>query len=94
MSAGKPQNPKPLSATLIPINTTVFSLLTAKPDHQMFSVSLRDIKQVLKPKKCVDSATLLPAQYHKFLACEDSNLHAVQAGNLEAAMAGSLPSCL
>ena len=33
----------------------------------MFSVSLRDIKQVLKLKKYVDSATLLPAQYHKFL---------------------------
>ena len=33
----------------------------------MFSVSLRDIEQVLKLKKCVDSATLLPAQYHKFL---------------------------
>ena len=33
----------------------------------MFSVSLRDIKQVLKSKKCVDPATLLPAQYHKFL---------------------------
>ena len=33
----------------------------------MFSVSLRDIEQVLKLKKCVDPATLLPAQYHKFL---------------------------
>ena len=33
----------------------------------MFSVSLRDIEQVLKPKKCVDPATLLPAQYYKFL---------------------------
>ena len=30
----------------------------------------------------------------EILACEDSNLHAVQAGNLGAAMAGSLPSCL
>ena len=28
------------------------------------------------------------------LACDDSNLHAVQAGNLGAVMAGSLPSCL
>ena len=67
MSAGKSQDPKPLSATPIPINTTTFSLLAAKPDHQVFSVSLRDIEQVLKLKKCVDSATLLPAQYHKFL---------------------------
>ena len=66
-SAGKPQNPKPLSATPISINAAVFSLLAAKPDHQVFSVSLRDIEQVLKPKKCVDPATLLPAQYHKFL---------------------------
>ena len=67
MSAGKSQDPKPLSATPIPINTATFSLLAAKPDHQVFSVSLRDIEQVLKPKKCVDPATLLPAQYHKFL---------------------------
>ena len=66
-SAGKPQNPKPLSATPITINAAIFSLLTAKPDHQVFSVSLRDIEQVLKLKKCVDSATLLPAQYYKFL---------------------------
>ena len=51
----------------IPINTATFSLLATKPDHQVFSISLRDIKQVLKLKKCVDSATLLPAQYHKFL---------------------------
>ena len=28
------------------------------------------------------------------LTCDDSNLHAVQAGNLGVAMAGSLPSCL
>ena len=67
MSAGKSQDPKPLSTTPILINTAIFSLLTAKPDHQVFSVSLRDIKQVLKLKKCVDPATLLPAQYHKFL---------------------------
>ena len=67
MSAGKSQDPKPLSTTPISINTAVFSLLAAKPDHQVFSVSLRDIEQVLKPKKCVDPATLLPAQYHKFL---------------------------
>ena len=66
-SAGKSQDPKPFSATPIPINAAVFSLLTAKPDHQVFSVSLRDIEQVLKPKKHVDPATLLPAQYHKFL---------------------------
>ena len=62
MSAGKSQDPKPFSATPISINTAVFSLLAAKPDHQVFSVSLRDIEQVLKLKKCVDPATLLPAQ--------------------------------
>ena len=73
MSAGKPQDPKPLSATPIPINAAVFSLLAAKPDHQVFSVSLRDIEQVLKPKKHVDPATLLPAQYHKFLEIFSKN---------------------
>ena len=54
-------------ATPIPINATAFSLLAAKPDHQVFSVSLRDIEQALKPKKCVDPATVLPPQYHEFL---------------------------
>ena len=58
---------KPLPAMPIPINSAAFSLLAAKPDHQMFSVSLRDIEQVLKPKKCVDPATVLPSQYHEFL---------------------------
>ena len=32
--------------------------------------------------------------YPILTACDDSDLHAVQAGNLGAAMAGSLPSCL
>ena len=30
-------------------------------------MSLRDIEHVLKPKPCVDPATVLPPQYHKFL---------------------------
>ena len=34
------------------------------------------------------------AHIFQYLACNNSNLHAVQAGNLEAVMAGSLPSCL
>ena len=33
-------------------------------------------------------------QAYLMTACEDSNLHAVQAGNLGAVIAGSLPSCL
>ena len=67
MSAGKPQKSKPLPATLIPINAAAFSLLAAKPDHQVFSVTLRDIEHALKLKPCVDPATVLPPQYHKFL---------------------------
>ena len=67
MSAGKPQESKPLPATPIPINTAAFSLLATKPDHQVFSVLLRDIEHALKPKPCVDPATVLPPQYHKFL---------------------------
>ena len=66
-SARKPQDSKIVSATPILINAAVFSLLAAKPDHQVFSVSLRDIEQALKPKKCVDPATVLPPQYHEFL---------------------------
>ena len=67
MSAGKPQESKPFPATLIPINIAVFSLLAAKPDHQVFSILLRDIEYILKSKLCVNSATILPPQYHKFL---------------------------
>ena len=67
MSAEKPQESKPLPATPIPINAAAFSLLAAKPDHQVFSLSLRDIEYALKLKPCVDSATVLPPQYHKFL---------------------------
>ena len=43
-SAKKSHSPKTIPATLIPINATAFSLLAAKPDHQVFSVSLRDIE--------------------------------------------------
>ena len=60
MSPGKPQESKPVPATSIPINTTAFSLLATKPDHQVFSVSLRDIEYALKPKPCMDPATVLP----------------------------------
>ena len=67
MSAGKPQESKPFPATPIPINTAAFSLLAVKPDHQIFNMSLRDIEHTLKPKPCVNPATILPAQYHKFL---------------------------
>ena len=67
MSAKKPHSPKAIPATLIPINAAAFSLLAAKPDHQVFSISLRDIERALKPKKCVDPATVLPPQYHEFL---------------------------
>ena len=66
-SAGKPQKSKPLPATLIPINAAAFSLLAAKPDHQVFSMSLRDIEYALKSKSCVNPATVLSPQYHKFL---------------------------
>ena len=46
-----------------------------------------------------DSIIVIVDRFTKYLiavpeACEDSNLHTVQAGNLGAAMAGSLPSCL
>ena len=67
MSAGKSQKSKPFPATPIPINIITFSLLAAKPDHQVFSMSLRDIEHALKLKPCVNSATVLPSQYHKFL---------------------------
>ena len=67
MSAGKSQSSKSVPAIPMPINTTAFSLLATKPDHQVFSIFLRDIEQALKLKKHVDPATVLPPQYHKFL---------------------------
>ena len=67
MSAGKPQESKPFPATPIPINTAAFSLLAAKPDYQVFNMSLRDIEYALKLKPCVNLATDFPPQYHKFL---------------------------
>ena len=43
-SASKSQSLKTVSTTPIPINATTFSLLAVKPDHQIFSISLRDIE--------------------------------------------------
>ena len=67
MSAGKLQKFKLFPTTLIPINVAAFSLLAAKPDHQVFSMLLRDIEYILKFKLYMNSAIVLPSQYYKFL---------------------------
>ena len=58
---------KPLRNTLIPIGAVAFQHLASKPDHKVFSISLKDIEHALKPKIKTDPATVLPEVYKEFL---------------------------
>ena len=58
---------QPLENTLIPINAIAFQHLASKPDHKIYSVSLRNIKRASKPKIKTNLATVLPGYYKKFL---------------------------
>ena len=62
-----PKSVKLFRNTLIPIRTVTFQHLASKPDHEVFSVSLRDIEHALKPKIKADPATVLPEVYNEFL---------------------------
>ena len=58
---------KPLQNTPIPIGAVAFQHLASRPDHEVFSVSLRNIEHALKPKIKTDPATVLPEVYKEFL---------------------------
>ena len=58
---------QPLENTSIPISAIVFQHLASKPNHKIYSVFLRDIKQALKPKTKTNPATVLPEHYKEFL---------------------------
>ena len=62
-----PKSVKPLQNTLIPIGAIAFQHLASKPNHEVFSVSLKDIKHALKPKIKTDPATVLLEVYKEFL---------------------------
>ena len=62
-----PEAFKPLRNTSIPIGAIAFQHLASKPDHEVFSVLLRDIEHALKPKIKTDPATVLPEVYQEFL---------------------------
>ena len=49
--------------TSIPIGAIAFQHLASKPDHDVFSVSLRDIEHALKPKIKTDPATVFLEVY-------------------------------
>ena len=58
---------KPLQNTPISIRAIAFQHLASKPDHEVFSILLRDIEHALKPKIKTDPATVLPEVYKEFL---------------------------
>ena len=57
---------QPLENTPVLISVIVFQHLASKPDHKIYSVSLRDIEQALKPKIKTDPAIVLPGYYKEF----------------------------
>ena len=62
-----PEAFQPLENTSVPIGAIAFQHLVSKPDHKIYSVSLRNIEQALKPKIKTDPATVLPGHYKEFL---------------------------
>ena len=52
---------------LISNKAIIFKHVVFKPDNEIFSVSLINIKQALKPKVKTDPATALPEAYKNFL---------------------------
>ena len=62
-----PKSFKPLQNTPIPIRAIAFQHLASKLDHEVFSVSFRDIKHALKPKIKTDPAIVLLEVYKEFL---------------------------
>ena len=58
---------QPLENTPIPIGAIAFQHLASKPDHKIYSVSLKDIEQALKPATKTDPAAVLPEHYKQFL---------------------------
>ena len=61
------QSSEPLYSILIPVIAITFQHLASKPDHEIFSVLLREIEQALKSKVKRDPATTLPKAYKDFL---------------------------
>jgi len=49
------------------IDSASFLRLARKKNHDLFVISMRDIDKALKITPSVDSATLLPPEYHDFL---------------------------
>ena len=58
---------QPLENTPVSIGAIAFQYLASKPDHKIYSVSLRDIEQALKPMTKTDPATVLLEHYKEFL---------------------------
>ena len=62
-----PESVKPLWNTSIPIRAIAFQHKAPKPDHEVFSILLRDTEHALKQKTKTDPATVLPEVYREFL---------------------------
>ena len=58
---------KPFYNTPIPIGAAAFQYPASRPDHEVFSIYLKDLKHVLKSKIKTDPAIILPKTYKKFL---------------------------
>ena len=55
------------------IGAALFTMLTKKPGHKVFTVNLKDLDQVFKPfwqpalDTSIDLSTIIPSEYHEFL---------------------------
>ena len=49
------------------ISAAAYNLLAKKPENQIFSATIEDIKKALRVKEYVDPLPLLPKEYHEFV---------------------------
>ncbi len=61
----KPLPIKSLNISLI--GAAFFTALVKKKAHWIFAASMRDIEKALQDKPIIDSATVLPSEYHEYL---------------------------
>ena len=57
--------PKPLKIYII--RATPFILLVRKKNHKIFTITIKDIKKVLKLKQYIDPRLLIPEEYYNII---------------------------
>ena len=67
------KTPAVLPGPPIAISAVAFAHVAKRKDHEVFTVSLRDVEKALSDKPVIDPSTVLPKHYHEFLPLFDKS---------------------